>query len=150
MARSKKAKHVADVMNSKQPKADVKSSFFGLNVSFSFRKYDYSAPWSVSSDRKPSVDSVFQNLRGCEELLWSAVVQASGGKKHGTNSHYMPISALSKEAIRRARSINLDEDELFSLRLQNTVRLWGIIEQKTGCFYIIWFDPEHKVYPVAK
>ena len=35
MARSKKAKHVADVMNSKRPKADVKSSFFGLNVSFS-------------------------------------------------------------------------------------------------------------------
>jgi hypothetical protein len=139
MARSKKAKHIANVMNSKQPKADIKSSFYGLNVSFSFRKYDADASWSASSDRKPSVDNIFKNLRGCEELI---------GKKHGTNSHYIPISTLSKEAIRRAKGINLDEDELFSLRLQNMVRMWGIIEQTTGCFYIIWFDPEHKVYPV--
>ena len=32
MARSKKAKHIANVLNSKQPKADMKSSFYGLNV----------------------------------------------------------------------------------------------------------------------
>ena len=77
-------------------------------------------------------------------------MQASGGRRHGTNNHDIPVCDLAKDATQRADAIKLEESELFSLRLQGDVRLWGIIEPENGCFYVIWFDPEHKVYPGKK
>ena len=149
MARSKKPKHIVDTSKAKHPRKDTKSnSFYRLTVSFSFRKYDAGAPWSISSDSKPSVDSVFQNLCGVEGMTWSNIIQASGGRSHGTNSHYIPIHKLSKAARQRTDKIGLDEHDLFSLRIQGEVRLWGVIEPRTGCFFVIWYDPEHQVYPV--
>ncbi len=54
---------------------------------------------------------------------------------------------LIKDSIGKAHDINIEEDELFSLRLQGDVRLWGLIEPN-GCFFVIWYDPNHNVYPV--
>jgi len=151
MAHSKKPTHIVKTGKTKIPKEDPKTnSFYGLIPSFSFCKYDSGAPWATSSDGKPSVDSLFHNLRGVEGMTWGGIIQASGGRTHGTNSHYMPIHKLTKEAQSRAERMGLIGQELFSLRTQNTVRIWGVIEPKTGCFFVIWYDPEHKVYPVGK
>ena len=152
MAPSKKTKRAAEVRDSKRPKhaVDVPAmkrpgieknvhSHLGLYPTFSFRRYDAGAPWAVSTDGKPATDSVFQNLQGVEGLTWGNIIQASGGRSHGTNSHYIPLAGLSKDAKRRADDVGLDESKLFSLRLQGTVRLWGVIESN-GCFYVIWYD----------
>ena len=151
MARSKKPKQIIIPSNAKKPMQDIKlGSYYNHSVSFSFRKYDSNAPWATSSDGKPSVDHVFNNLRGVEGMQWSDVVSASGGKSKGTNNHYISSKELSKEAIRRMELIRLEEDELFSLRTQGDVRLWGIIDPENGCFFVIWYDPKHKVYPVSR
>jgi len=117
---------------------------------FSFKKYDANAPWSTSSDNKPVVDSIMKNLSGMEGLYWKDIIKSSGGRKHGTNSHPIKIADLTVEARKRAEKIKLYESELFSLRLQGDVRLWGLIEPKDGRFFVIWYDPNHKVYPVMK
>ena len=145
MAHYKKPKHVVVVSKKKRP-AEV-GSFFGHAVSFSFRKYDAGAPWATTDDGKPSVDSVFYVLRGFEGLTWGCVMQTSGGRTRGTNSHYIPINELSKNAVKRMSDIGIEEHELFSMRLQSTVRLFGTIEPKTGCFFVIWYDPAHAVCP---
>ena len=121
----------------------------GFPPTFSFRKYDGGAPWAIPTGKLTS-DSVFVNLRDLECTTWGDVVKASGGRTQGTNSHFIPIDKLSKTAKQRATDMQLDESELFSLRLQGTVRLWGIIEPENGCFYVVWFDPNHQVYPVDK
>ena len=123
-------------------------SYYGYSLSFSFRRYDSGASWAVSSDGKPTIDSLFYNMRGLEFLRWSEILHASGGKSHGTNSHSIAVKFLSDDAKARAESISLNESEMFSLRLQGQVRLWGIVEQSNGCFYVIWYDPNHKVYPL--
>lgn len=148
---SKKPKQIKVVEKSKLPQEENRhDSFYSLQVSFSFRKYDANAPWSTSSNLKPTVDSVFSNLRGVEGATWGSLISSGSGKNKGNKSHYVPVNKLSSNAINRINDIRLEEDSLFSLRIQSDVRLWGIIEPKNGCFYIIWFDPEHQVYTVNK
>ena len=148
MAHYKKPKHIVDTSKRKRP-AEV-GSFFGLSVSFSFRKYDAGAPWANTAGGRPTVDSIFSNLRGYEGMTWGKVMQASGGRLHGTNSHHIPVNELSKEAMQRLAYISLEEGELFSLRLQGAVRLFGTIEPKNGCMFVIWYDPEHAVCPSVR
>jgi hypothetical protein len=148
MAHSKKTKRGAKTSGAKNTTSSTKlGGYFQHPPSFSFRRYDADTDWSFAPDGKPSVNNVFTILRGLEATTWASVMQASGGRSVGTNSHYISIDKLCADAKRRANTICLDEKELFSLRLQGDVRLWGIIEPN-GCFFVIWFDPNHKVYPV--
>jgi hypothetical protein len=146
----KKAKRAVNIKGIKSA-AELKQSggYFGHPPIFSFTKYDAKTPWSTTVSRKPTVDDIFFNIRGIGGLTWSEIIQASGGRSHGTNSHYIRIEELSADARRRANEIDLNEDGLFSLRLQGDVRLWGVIEPD-GCFFVIWYDPEHKIYSVQK
>ena len=148
MDRFKQPKHIVDASKWKRPTESA--SYFGRPVSFSFRKYDASAPWANTADSRPTVDSIFSNLRGYEGMTWGNVMQASGGRRHGTNSHHIPVNELSKEAMQRLAYINLEEGELFSLRLQGAVRLFGTIEPKNGCMFVIWYDPRHAVCPSVR
>ena len=153
MAHSKKTKHAVNLNSMKKPGIDIDpQSYYRSSPVFLFNKYDADAPWSISSNGKPTTDSVFKALHDFEGLEWGAIIQASGGRKHGTNNHFIKVEELSKVAKKRAVSISLNESEIFSLRFQGDARLWGVIEPEdnTGKFYVIWFDPEHKVYPVKK
>jgi hypothetical protein len=152
MARSKQAKGNFNREKFKQAGvADSLQSCFKLKPMFSFRRYDANAPWAVSPDGKPATDKIFCELRALEYLEWGKIFQASGGKSQGTNSHFIPLSSLSREAIRRADSINLFEGELFSLRMGAKARLFGVIESEDGrgVFYVIWYDPTHQVCPTS-
>jgi len=149
MAPSKKAKRGVSVdVAKKSTAAKDPEDFLRMSPKFSFSRYDWDAPWAVSDDGKPSVDSVFCNLCGLEGATWGSIMLATGGRNGGTNSHHISVKDLSKDARNRADAINLKESELFSLRIQAKVRLWGIIEPENRHFYVIWFDPKHKVYPV--
>ena len=70
----------------------------------------------------------------------------TGGRSHGNNNHYISVEKLTYEAKHRVDELKLNESELFSMRLQGLVRLWGMIDPKDGCFFILWYDPNHKVY----
>ena len=151
MAHSKRSRHAIDLKKTKHPREEKNAqSYYGFNVSFSFRKYDAGAPWATAADGKPAVDGIFKMLRGVESAAWGDIRQASGGRSLGTNSHPISIKELSKDAQDRADEIALSEDVLFSMRLTGTVRLWGVIEPSDGRFFVIWYDPEHKVCPVGK
>ena len=147
----KKAKRAVDVKGSKKANIETKPlSYLGLSPMFSFRKYDANATWSIPKDGKPSIDGLFALLKSLCRATWGDIWKASGGKSRGTNSHYVPIEKLRKEARERADNIQLNESELFSWRYGgSTGRLWGIIEPD-GVFHVIWFDPNHQVYPVNK
>ena len=139
-----------------EPKGDKKAfisenpgGYYHLSPQFIFRRYDKKAPWSNSFNNKPVVDSVMDHLKSKEGLLWKEIMAQSGGRSSGTNSHHIKIAKFSSEAQRRAKYINLNESELFSMRFEGDVRLWGIIEPDGRC-YVIWYDPNHKVCPSEK
>jgi hypothetical protein len=51
-------------------------------------------------------------------------------------------------AQKRAKELEWDDSELFSLRLEGKLRLWG--RRGGAILYLLWFDPEHLVCPSRK
>jgi hypothetical protein len=65
--------------------------------------------------------------------------------------HEHPVSRLGPEATARLASLKLDEvvgEDLFRFRVTGKQRLWGFITDCT--FHVLWWDPEHEVFPVSK
>lgn len=94
---------------------------------------------------------IIHKLESYETQIWTDLKNASGGKrdKGGSNNHFIDATklpnSLRKEYIRR----NLMEsyDRVFSLRLTGTKRLIGYVRQ--GVFYILWYDPNHQIFPCS-
>jgi len=85
---------------------------------------------------------IIKQLHNFEQTTWNQIKQAAGGKSSGTNSHSLSIDGFNKDAIKRLQDLKLDDiDELFSLRLNSTLRLYGIRDGRVLRF--IWHDPHH-------
>lgn len=83
-------------------------------------------------------------LKNMEALIWAEIerqVTGTGHRKH----HGMPTDILAAEAQRRLIDIERWTETLFRFRLGNKRRLWG--ERVVAEFHILWFDPEHEIYP---
>lgn len=88
------------------------------------------------------ISLIRQHLHSFENMVWSQIKQAAGGRSSGTNSHPLAIEEFAIHAKKRLQQLNLDDiDELFSLRLTNTLRLYGIRDGRVLKF--IWHDPYH-------
>lgn len=82
--------------------------------------------------------------KAVEKQTWSEIKTAAGGKKRGTNHHPLDIDKFDKKAQKRLEELNLYPiigDSLFSLRMNNVTRIYGVREQEF--FRPIWHDPYH-------
>ena len=62
------------------------------------------------------------------------------------NSHFISIDKLCKDAQKRLEELHLDDvEELYSLRLTGTKRLFGI--RVGASLEILWYDPDHSICP---
>lgn len=68
------------------------------------------------------------------------------GKKKRARNHDHTVSSLGKAAQARIKQLPQAEERIFRFRLSNEVRLWGF--RSDDLFRILWYDPEHKVYPL--
>ena len=85
---------------------------------------------------------------------WSEIeaMRAAAHKRH----HSQPISSLSTESQKdfarlRFKGQALDAvygDDLFRFRITGEQRLWGF--RSNRMFHVIWWDPNHQVYPTEK
>ena len=159
----KKAKQKEGAQNLKRPysieKANVKKSpatrenpeeYIKKNPVWAFSRCDMEhVKWSITNH--DFINEIFQKLINFERMTWQEIQSASGGKRdgNGTNSHFVNVAELSKEARDRLTELKLyDIDQLFSLRLAAKIRLYGILEN--GVFYILWYDQEHEIYEIKK
>lgn len=63
--------------------------------------------------------------------------------------HFIETRRLCKEARDRLIHLELDDiDEVYSLRLQGTVRIFCVYRQQY--LRVLWYDPDHKVCPSQK
>ena len=130
---------------------NIITSYYSKHPAWSFDYVDendnkYSFFMNVSEE-------LLKQFQSLERMTWQEIVSASGGKKQGSNSHFIPISDISrkfKKKLDALRYISKDLRTLFSLRLKGKLRLIGLIDENTGIFKIIWFDPDHEVYEINR
>lgn len=103
---------------------------------------DYNGPWGFNKLNDGNLlKEVLLKLSKFETMKW---------KDFPVEAHH-PIEAtkLCKAARDRLKEIRKDDyQDLFSLRLTAKQRVWGIRQQEA--FYLLWWDPDHTVYPVGK
>lgn len=159
----KKVKQKVGAQNTKRPysieKANTKKTpayrenpeeYIKKNPVWAFSRCDMEhEKWSITN--YDFINEIFKKLVDYERMTWQEIQSASGGRRegNGTNSHFVNVAELSKEAQDRLMELKLyDIDQLFSLRLAAKIRLYGILEN--GVFYILWYDKEHEIYEMKK
>jgi hypothetical protein len=85
---------------------------------------------------------ILKELEDRERMTWAEIKAQAGGRKAGTNSHSLDVSDFCSDARKRLEELGLDDyDVLFSLRLNNTLRLYGFRDGRV--LQLIWHDPHH-------
>jgi len=142
---SKKPKYKEKVSSAKKPKtypANLPEQALQKKPVWRFGRLDFQEKWGFNQlNEFPTIEDIHSKLKNFETMTWREI--------EGKNNHYIDVKDICKEAQERLRQIKLDEyDTLFSFRLTGKKRLWGIRENEI--LYLLWWDPEHTVYPIEK
>ncbi len=87
-------------------------------------------------------DAILPKLQDIETMTWAAVMAAAGGRREGNNSHPVKVEDMCKKAQDRLVEIGQEDlEELFSLRLTGTKRIYGIRDRHT--LRLVWYDRYH-------
>lgn len=86
-----------------------------------------------------AVREIREKLKNFETMTWSQILIEA--KKR---NHTVSVESLEPAAKKRLRDSGLtDIDELVSLHLTGTQRIWGILSE--GVLHLLWWDPDHAV-----
>ena len=97
---------------------------------------------------------ILPKLQDFESMTWAEIMQAAGGRSRGSNSHFVRVEKLTRQAKDRLVALGQDDvSELFSLRLSATTRIYGIRDRRA--LKLLWYDAHHgtnarAVYPVRQ
>lgn len=120
-----------------------------------YSKYNDSIPTSLvnaiqeASFNNAFTEKIYPKLKTFEDNTWSEIRQYTHRhkEKQKTNSHNVPIKNLIKEAQDRLEELGFsDRSEIFSLRLEGKIRIYGFLEK--NFLDIIWIDLEHEIYKI--
>lgn len=110
-----------------------------------FRDFDWDGPWgyaTCASHVEKLRTHIADHLANFETMTWAEILAASGGRRAGNNHHEMDADKLKPAALTRLRGKGINADTIFSLRLDQGTRLYGVREG--NCLRIALFDPHHK------
>lgn len=135
----------------KQAKVVHDGSRFGFLMTWCARHADNIGNWPWGEARlwgdQEWEDTILTGLNSYEGLDWKEIHSMNSDTGHLMH-HDHDISDLCNEAVDRWLELNLDQFEVvFRFRLGNKKRAWGIELQ--GHFYLIWYERDHKIYPVG-
>lgn len=122
-----------------------------LSPAWQFHKRDVShAEWGWGKlSHVQFCDLLHNQLCNFETMTWGEIFKAVGDKGSGNMHHNISVDACVKLARERLAELHLDDvDEIFSLRLNNKTRLWGIKEGRVLRF--IWYDAKHEICPSSR
>jgi hypothetical protein len=95
------------------------------------------------------IDKIYPKLIEFEKITWDEISQQSHQSKGKmkSNNHNVKIYDLSKRAIERLKNLKIeDRDEIYSLRLEGQIRIYGFKE--LNYLDILWIDLDHSVYTI--
>ncbi|MBQ9491421.1 MAG: hypothetical protein IJU86_01405 [Firmicutes bacterium] len=120
---------------------DIKQNFLNNKPSWRFTYSDLTSEYSILDCK----NSLFTKLKNFESMTFKEIF-IDGYHFHHKISNLDKMLKFVKE---RLKQLGLNENlEIYSLRLDSTTRIYGFIE--SNIFYILWYDPKHELYPVAK
>jgi len=122
-------------------------------IVWGFAIADLEGPWGWRTEAAHDWwRAILPKLQRFESMTWAEIMQATGGRARGNNSHFVQVQNLTRQAKSRLAEIKCDDvDALFSLRLDGTTRVYGIRDGRA--LKLLWYDPYHgtndrAVYPV--
>jgi hypothetical protein len=126
----------------KYPRGGEKAEKIPGLISWHIRIIDKGGTWGWNQVKVLDVlEHILSKMSNFETMKWSEILNR--------NNHPIPISDICPEARRRLGEIKQDDvDELVSLHLTAKNRVWGIRDQDV--LKILWWDPNHTVYPSLK
>lgn len=105
--------------------------------------HDYCGGWDWNLNAKEA-RLILQTLEEMSQKTWKEISQEVAGKKGRAKSHSQSIEEIADEARKRLPDLQVEAEELYRIRLGYSERLWGF--RINGCFHILWFDRNHKIY----
>lgn len=103
---------------------------------------------SKSLSRTVFFDKIYPKLQTYEKNTWDEIRLYSHGNGK-SNNHNVSIQNLCKEAQDRLEYLGFsDRSEIYSLRLEGKIRIYGFKE--LNYLDIIWVDLSHEIYPCDK
>jgi hypothetical protein len=132
------------VKSSKRPRSVEGGKYEDCKPVWKVAAIDLEGPFGWGRLKGDEAAIVQQRLKFLEAMTWKEILLGDGD-----DNHRIDVDRLSKGARKRLVEINQDDaDPLVSLRVRSRERIWGILD---GCaFKILWWDPNHHVYPVSK
>jgi len=127
--------------------------YYLMNVEWDCENPDIEGEWSWRVKRNQLItdkEEIYDFALSMQKLTWKEVLsQSSGsGKRRIQKHHHQEVETFVSEAKKRWKKLYEEYDTAFRFRLGGGKRLWGYrIKNK---FFVKWYDPTHKVYPVEK
>lgn len=90
---------------------------------------------------------ILEKLMEYNQRTWAEIKRETHDQFNKSCHHFLEYDSLSsaaKERISRLR-LNGQEDSIFSMRLNNVVRVIGIRQGEK--FMVKWYDPKHEFAP---
>lgn len=129
---------------SKAPKSLPAHDFSKLNPSWRISLLEMRDPYGWHKLDQYKLDEVRGKLADLEKLTWNEILVV---RKHW--NHTVQVSSICKTARDRLDELGLDDlEELVSIRLSGPERVWGF--PLLGALTLLWWDPEHQVYPTSR
>jgi hypothetical protein len=89
---------------------------------------------------------LFPLLQQIESKKWFELEKETHGRYGKSKHHWVDVKDIIKPARSRLTELKMDDhDQIYSLRLTGTQRIWGIRQQ--SYFRLLWFDFDHKICP---
>lgn len=108
---------------------------------WSLQVIDLQGPFAWKALGGEALCEVLERLRQLESMTW--------GEIEGREHHFVDVAGCSREARERLQELRQDDtDALFSIRVTGRRRVFGI--RDGSVLRLLWWDPEHAVYPSHK
>ncbi|MGK7944954.1 MAG: hypothetical protein AB4058_10850 [Microcystaceae cyanobacterium] len=143
--RKKPLRFKEEPLLAKKPKiASNPEEYYNHHPSWRVSKIQVVDPFGWHTLDGVKLEYVRAKLSHFESMIWREILLDS--KKQ---NHTVSVDKISKTAQDHLRDIGLDDlEKLTSLHLSGEERVWGFIIQ--GVMNLLWWDPNHQVYPSHK
>jgi len=109
------------------------------NPSWRFTKLELVDPFGWHTINTALLHSIREKLQDFESMTWNQILVV-GKKFH----HSIKVCDVAKDARERLKYLRLDDiEELVSLRISGSKRIWGI--RQGGVLLLLWWDPDHQI-----
>ncbi|MCC8014657.1 MAG: hypothetical protein LIO87_05630 [Eubacterium sp.] len=125
------------------------------NVVWLFDNIDRDGEFAFNLDQMEkdgNIKVIFDKMLSYSTMTWSSVKLQTHDWTGKSKNHFINADRFSEEAAKRFEikcSVE-DADRIFSFALTYKLRIIGTVSESGEFFHVIWYDPNHKFYPVSR